>query len=431
MNKIKIAIFGLGVVGSHVVKLLEKNKLNLNGSKFEIVALGAKNKSKKRNFNVKKYQWISNFSDLEKNYDKPDVIIETIGGTGTYINKLYSYCIKKGISLITANKAQLAENGEKYFAKFDSQKLYLGFEAAVLGAVPVVRSIEQSILPAKVKSIYGIFNGTTNYIISQMYGNKISFQESLNQAIKSGFAEQDSSADLSGKDATHKLVLLSNLCFGNKFSFSDINYDGIENIKLIDLEQGLKLGYKLKLVSLTERHSNSKFYSSVAPCFVPENSLIAKTDFEENVITLEGDDFIKTSLVGKGAGGYPTATSIISDLKRYAAQNQYQGVFQHNYSSMSKAKYLNRSDRKRPYYLRMSVLNKVGVLKSIAQIFAQKSISIKSIIQLNTSNEKTVPIIIISDPVGVDKINLVTQNLKKTSFLRKEISVIRIEEDIG
>ena len=431
MNKIKIAIFGLGVVGSHVVKLLEKNKLNLNGSKFEIVALGAKNKSKKRNFNVKKYQWISNFSDLEKNYDKPDVIIETIGGTGTYINKLYSYCIKNGISLITANKAQLAENGEKYFAQFDSQKLYLGFEAAVLGAVPVVRSIEQSILPAKVKSIYGIFNGTTNYIISQMYGNKISFQESLNQAIKSGFAEQDSSADLSGKDATHKLVLLSNLSFGNKFSFSDINYDGIENIKLIDLEQGLKLGYKLKLVSLTERHSNSKFYSSVAPCFIPENSLIAKTDFEENVITLEGDDFIKTSLVGKGAGGYPTATSIISDLKRYAAQNQNQGVFQHNYSTMSKAKYLNRSDRKRPYYLRMSVLNKVGVLKSIAQIFAQKSISIKSIIQLNTSNEKTVPIIIISDPVGVNKINLVTQNLKKTSFLKKEISVIRIEEDIG
>ena len=430
MNKIKIAIFGLGVVGSHVVKLLEKNKFNLNGSKFEIVALGAKNKSKKRNFNVKKYQWISNFSDLKK-YDKPDVIIETIGGTGTYINKLYSYCVKNGISLITANKAQLAENGEKYFAKFDSQKLYLGFEAAVLGAVPVVRSIEQSILPAKVKSIYGIFNGTTNYIISQMYGNKISFQESLNQAIKNGFAEQDSSADLSGKDATHKLVLLSNLSFGNKFSFSDINYDGIENIKLIDLEQGLKLGYKLKLVSLTERHSNSKFYSSVAPCFVPENSLIAKTDFEENVITLEGDDFIKTSLVGKGAGGYPTATSVISDLKRYAAQNQYQGVFQQNYSSMSKAKYLNRSDRKRPYYLRMSVLNKVGVLKSIAQIFAQKSISIKSIIQLNTSNEKTVPIIIISDPVGVDKINLVTQNLKKTSFLKKEISVIRIEENIG
>ena len=116
--------------------------------------------------------------------------------------------------------------------------------------MPVVRSIEQSILPAKVKSIYGIFNGTTNYIISQMYGNKISFQESLNQAIKSGFAEQDSSADLSGKDATHKLVLLSNLSFGNKFSFSDINYDGIENIKLIDLEQGLKLGYKLSLIHI-------------------------------------------------------------------------------------------------------------------------------------------------------------------------------------
>jgi len=430
MNKIRIAIFGLGVVGSHVVKLLEKNNNILNGSKFEIVALGAKNNSKKRNFNVKKYKWVSHFSDLE-NYAKPDVIIETIGGTGSYINNLYKYCIKKNISLITANKAQLAENGDKFFADFDNQKLFLGFEAAVLGAVPVVRSIEQSILPSKVNSIYGIFNGTTNYIISQMYDNKISFQESLNQAIKNGFAEQDSSADLSGRDANHKLVLLSNLSFGNKFSFSDINYDGIENIKLIDLEQGLKLGYKLKLVSLTERYSNSKFYSSVAPCFVPENSLIAKTDFEENVITLEGDSFIKTSLVGKGAGGYPTATSIISDLKRFIFHDETNGVFVKKYSSMPKSKFVNRSDRKRPYYLRMSVSNKVGVLKSIAQIFSQKSISIKSIIQLNTSNEKTVPIVIISDPAGVDKINSVTQNLKKTSFIKKEISVIRIEENIG
>jgi homoserine dehydrogenase len=221
------------------------------------------------------------------------------------------------------------------------------------------------------------------------------------------------------------------LSFGKKFSFSDVNYDGIENIKLIDLEQGLKLGYKLKLVSLTERYDNSKFYSSVAPCFVPENSLIAKTDFEENLITLEGDSFIKTSLVGKGAGGYPTATSIISDLKRFTSHLETEGVFGSKYSSMSKAKFINRSDRKRPYYLRMAVLNKVGVLKSIAQIFSQKSISIKSIIQLNTSNEKTVPIVIISDPVGIDKINSVIQNLKKTSFIKKEISVIRIEENIG
>jgi homoserine dehydrogenase len=263
-----------------------------------------------------------------------------------------------------------------------------------------------------------------------MYENKISFQESLNQAIKNGFAEQDSSADLSGRDANHKLVLLSNLSFGNKFEFSNLDYDGIENIKLIDLEQGLKLGYKLKLVSISERH-NKKFYSSVAPCFIPENSLVAKTDFEENVISLEGDNFLKSSLVGKGAGGYPTATSIISDLKRYLTHTDEKGIFKIKYQNMPKASFINHSLRTRPYYLRMSVLNKVGVLKSIAQIFAQKSISIKSLIQLNTSNEKIVPIIIISDPVGIDKISKVVKNLKNSNFLKKEISVIRIEENIG
>ena len=429
MKTIRIAIFGLGVVGSHVIKLLEKNSYKLNDTNFKIVAIGAKNKNKKRNFNTKKYNWIKNYQELSKN-EKPDLIIETIGGTGSYINNLYQYCIDNEISLITANKAQLAEKGHSFFGNFDKKNLFLGYEAAVLGAVPVVRGIEQSILPSKVNAIYGIFNGTTNYIISQMYENKISFQDSLNQAIKNGFAEQDSSADLSGRDASHKLVLLSSLSFGHKFKFSDMGFNGIENVKLIDLEQGLKLGYKLKLVSISERQKN-KFYSSVAPCFVPENSLVANTNFEENVISLEGDDFLKTSLVGKGAGGYPTATSIISDLKKFTTRNPDHGVFQIKYSNMPKATFYDQSLRKRPYYIRMSVLNKVGVLKSIANLFAQKSISIKSLIQLNTSNDKVVPIIIISDATDVDKINHVIKNLKKSSFLKKEISVIRIEEHIG
>ena len=209
-----------------------------------------------------------------------------------------------------------------------------------------------------------------------------------------------------------------------------MGFNGIENVKLIDLEQGLKLGYKLKLVSISERQKN-KFYSSVAPCFIPENSLVANTNFEENVISLEGDNFLKTSLVGKGAGGYPTATSIISDLKKFTVRNPDHGVFQKKYSNMPKATFYDQSLRKRPYYIRMSVLNKVGVLKSIANLFAQKSISIKSLIQLNTSNDKVVPIIIISDATDVDKINHVIKNLKKSSFLKKEISVIRIEEHIG
>ena len=429
MKTIRIAIFGLGVVGSHVIKLLEKNSYKLNDANFKIVAIGAKNKNKKRNFNIKKYNWIKNYQELSKN-EKPDLIIETIGGTGSYINNLYQYCIDNEISLITANKAQLAEKGHSFFGNFDKKNLFLGYEAAVLGAVPVVRGIEQSILPSKVNAIYGIFNGTTNYIISQMYENKISFQDSLNQAIKNGFAEQDSSADLSGRDASHKLVLLSSLSFGHKFKFADMGFNGIENVKLIDLEQGLKLGYKLKLVSISERQKN-KFYSSVAPCFVPENSLVANTNFEENVISLEGDDFLKTSLVGKGAGGYPTATSIISDLKKFTVRNPDYGVFQKKYSNMPKATFYDQSLRKRPYYIRMSVLNKVGVLKSIANLFAQKSISIKSLIQLNTSNDKVVPIVIISDATDIDKINHVIKNLKKSSFLKKEISVIRIEEHIG
>ena len=175
MNKIKIAVLGLGVVGSHVVKLLEKNSYILDDTKCEIVAIGAKNKKKKRIINISKYKWVGDYKSLIQ--FKPDLIIETIGGTGKYINDLYKFCLNNKISLITANKAQLAEKSNLFFEGFDKSNLFLGFEAAVLGAVPVIRTIENSIHPSKVNSIYGIFNGTTNYIISKMYEHKVSFKE--------------------------------------------------------------------------------------------------------------------------------------------------------------------------------------------------------------------------------------------------------------
>ena len=215
MNKINIVVFGLGVVGSSLIKIIENNKYIIKDSKINIVGIKANNKNKKRIINTKKYNWIDSLSSLKDL--KIDIIIEAVGGTDKFVNSLYQYAIKNKISLITANKAQLAEKGPMYFDQFDKENLFLGFEAAVLGAVPVVKSISDTILPKKIKSIYGIFNGTTNYILSQMYKNKISFKDSLNLAIKNGFAEQNSSSDLSGKDATHKLTLLSNLSFQQKF----------------------------------------------------------------------------------------------------------------------------------------------------------------------------------------------------------------------
>jgi len=427
MNKVNIAVFGLGVVGSSLIKIIENNKCIIKDSKINIVGIKANNKNKKRIINTKKYNWIDNLSSLKDL--KIDIIIEAVGGTDKFVNSLYQYAIKNKISLITANKAQLAEKGPRYFDQFDKENLFLGFEAAVLGAVPVVKSISDTILPKKIKSIYGIFNGTTNYILSQMYKNKISFKDSLNLAIKNGFAEQNSSSDLSGKDATHKLTLLSNLSFQQKFQFKDISYSGIENIKLIDLDYGLQLGYKLKLLSISEK-IGSKFYSSVAPCFVNKDSVMANTEFEDNLCIIEGDDFVKTSLIGKGAGGFPTATSIISDLATYITTNNHK-VFNSNYSSMPLASYVNQNARNRSYYIRLSVANKVGVLKTIAQFFAKKSISIKSIIQLNPDDSNTVPIVIISNVVSQKKIIEITKLLKKNNYIKNDISTIRLEDNIG
>lgn len=427
MNNLNIVIIGLGVVGGSLIKIIENNRHKVNGYKINIIGIQAKNKRKKRIFNTKKYNWINNLSDLDNNHI--DIIIELVGGTNGFVNSIYKYALKRNISVITANKAQLAEKGNIYYNLFDKKKLFLGFEAAVLGAVPVVKTISKSILLNKIKSIYGIFNGTTNYILSQMYITKISFKESLRLAIKNGFAEQNSSSDLSGKDAAHKLVLLSNLSFHKKFIFKNINYTGIENIKLIDLDYGLQLGYKLKLLSISEK-IGSKFYSSIAPCFVNQNSLLSNTNFEDNLAIIEGDDFVKTSLIGKGAGGFPTATSIISDIMTFIS-GDYSCVFNSNYEKMLPAIYVNDDKRKRSYYLRFSVLNRVGVLKSIAEFFEKKSISIKSIIQLNPDDFNTVPIVIITNLVSHKKITDITKDLKKNSYIKKEISTIRIEDKIG
>ncbi|MDC1315918.1 homoserine dehydrogenase [Alphaproteobacteria bacterium] len=427
MNKLNIVIFGLGVVGSSLIKILEKNKFLVNNTKINIVGIKASSKNKKRIFNTKKYHWIDDLSSLDDK--KVDLIIELVGGTDRFVNSIYQYAIKKKISLITANKAQLAEKGTKYYDEFDKNNIFLGFEAAVLGAVPVVRTISQVILPKSIKSIYGIFNGTTNYILSQMYTNKISFKDSLDLAVKNGFAEKNSSSDLSGKDAAHKLVLLSNLSFHQKFNFKSLSYSGIENIKLIDLNYGLQLGYKLKLLSISEK-IGSNFYTSVAPCFIKENSIMANVELEDNLCIIEGNDFIKATLIGKGAGGLPTATSVISDLSYYINKNTYK-VFNSDYSSMSLANSVNDELRKKSYYIRLSAVNKIGVLKTITQFFAKKSISIKSIIQLNPEDSNTVPIVIISNVVSHKKIIEITKLLKKNSYIKKEISTIRIEENIG
>ena len=427
MNKINIVVFGLGVVGSALIKIIEKNKFIINENKINIVGIKANNKNKKRSFITKKYYWIDELSSLDNT--KVDLIIEAVGGTGSFVNSIYKYAIKRKISLITANKAQLAENGNRYYHSFDKNNLFLGFEAAVLGAVPIARSISQTVLPKKIRSIYGIFNGTTNYILSQMYLNKISFKDSLSLAISNGFAEQNSSSDISGKDAAHKLTLLSNLSFHQKFQFKDLSYSGIENIKLMDLDYGLQLGYKLKLLSISEKIGKN-FYSSVAPCFIKQNSIMANTEFEDNICVVEGDDFIKTSLIGKGAGGFPTATSIVSDIISFTSGN-INNIFNVNYTSMPLANYVNDDTRNRSYYIRLSVNNKVGVLKTITQFFAKKAISIKSIIQLNPEDSKTVPIVIISNIVSHKKIVEITKMLKKNRYIKKQISTIRIEDKIG
>ena len=250
-KKINFSIAGLGTVGSNVVKSIIHNRdyiINKSNIEFNILGISAKNKSKKRIFDIHNHHWYQNPFDL---LDIPncDVFIELIGDEKGLSFELIKKALEKKIHVITANKALLAKNGNELFEVAEKNNVLLLFEAAEAGGIPIIRMIKKSLYLNKIIKISGILNGTTNYILSEMEKNDLNFDQALNEAIKKGYAETDYSNDIDGRDSAHKITLLSTLCFSSKMNFKNVYYKGISNIDIEDIKNANKLGYKIKLIS--------------------------------------------------------------------------------------------------------------------------------------------------------------------------------------
>ena len=430
MKKLKICIAGLGNVGSSVVNLIENNssyvetKSHLN---LEIIGLSAKNINKERSFDIKKYKWAETPIDLLNiNDSKPDILIELIGYEKGISYDLVKSALNQKIHVVTGNKAMLALHGQELFNIAEKNKVSLLFEAAVAGGIPIIKTIKNNIFLNKVKKISGILNGTTNYILTTMeYQNK-SFNDVLEDAKQKGFtSDHESKLDIGGYDAAHKLTLLSSIAYGGEIDFNLNEIEGIQNITIEDINFAKQLGYRIKLISETCVIDN-KIYSSTKPKLISLDKPLANANNALNAINIETDQLQNLYLEGEGAGGLPTASSILSDIFEIASNSEFRSI---GYKTGQLIEYqkFDSSNIESKFYLRIRVIDQSGVLSKITSYLNEYNISVEKILQIPDSKENNIPILITTHKIKMSELLNSVKKIGELEFVDENISIIPIE----
>tara|TARA_Y100000590_G_scaffold394273_1_gene473291 strand:- start:8895 stop:10199 length:1305 start_codon:yes stop_codon:yes gene_type:complete len=427
-KKVNIAIVGLGNIGGYFYQILNKNKKNIGlktGKTPVIKYVSARSFNKKRKIKIPKKLWVRNPLSLAKRRDV-DIIIELIGGSEGIAKKLVFLALKNKKHVVTANKALISKYGDLLANIAEKNRVNLEYEASVAGGIPIVRSIKDGLIANKINKIYGVLNGTTNYILSSMEQSRKNFPEVLKKAQKLGFAETNPLSDLNGSDAAAKIKILSSIAFNKKISNNKILAEGIQNITLTDIQHAKNLGYKIKLLAISEI-KNNKLIERVHPCLLYSKSYIANISGVLNSIVIDGYPVGKSVLQGEGAGPGPTSSALISDLCSILRGNiKYPfGISQKLRKKITK---FDISNHKCSSYLRIEVKDLSGVLSSITKIFAKSKISIKNLIQVPDKKKKTASIAIITHENAEKNFNILLKNINRNKFVLRKPTFIRIEK---
>ncbi len=421
-NKIKIAIAGIGTVGKGLLELLQKyknNKINL-----EVSAIASRRKPKFESSIFKKTIFLSDAKDL-LNFDDYDILVELIGGDEGVSKNIVFDALKKKKNVVTANKALVSKYWQELHSLKKKNNINLKYEAAVAGGIPIIKVIDEFLISNKIKKIYGILNGTSNFILSNMLAYDKDFKKILNEAQKLGYAESDPSFDIDGTDTAQKLSILSSLAFNYNNKINNIKNEGIQSIELQDLKIADSLGYKVKLLGLTEKEKN-RVKNFVYPCLLSKDSFIAKVDGVYNAIVVESDFCKKSCFVGEGAGAHPTATSVLSDIISLSENK----VYKNKSSVFLKYNEISLESRFGSYYLRFTTDDRSGVISGIANQFKKYNISMKSMLQKESrSNSSRYATIVITTHNCFEK-NMMQalDKIKKLNFIRNETVYLRIED---
>ena len=426
-KKINIAVIGLGQIGIYLLNELNKNKKQieiLTNKKINVVAISARNKNKKRRFKINKKIFFKKSMNIFKS-KKVDILFECIGLSDGISKKVVEYSLKNKIHVITPNKALIAKHGD-YLSKLAAiNKVNLEFEASVGGGIPILRTIKEGLATNKINKVYGILNGTCNYILSEMELTKDSFSNVLKKAQKLGYAEPvNPKLDLNGMDTLSKVKILSSLTFNKKISKSDYLMEGIENIDAKDFEIAEQLNMRIKLLGITEI-INNQLFERVHPCLVKKNTYIGNVNGVMNAIILEGNPVGETVLQGEGAGPEPTSSALMSDLLSILRGN-IKYPFGIPDEKRKKIKIYDVNQYTNSLYIRFEVKDKPGVLSQITKKFAQNKISIQRLIQIPNNKKKLASIVIITHKTKQQNSQKCINSLRNNKNILKKPVLIRL-----
>mgnify|MGYP001206166217 CR=1 FL=1 len=428
MRKLNIAIIGLGNIGSYLFKYLKDNKKILtekNNCMPIVKYVSAKNKNKKRKFKINKNQWLGDYLQSTKLKDV-DLIVELIGGAEGPAKKLVFNALKNKKHVVTANKALIAKYGDQLSKIAESNKVNLEFEASVCGGVPIIRSLKEGLIANKISKIYGIFNGTSNYILSAMEKENKSFNDVLANAKRLGYAETNPVADLNGDDVSSKLKILSSLCF-NSFLNNNIYVEGIKHIDKTDIDNANKFGYKIKLLGFAEL-INNKIYQRVHPTLIKKEAYVASIDGVLNAVIIDGRPVGQSTIQGEGAGAAATTSALVSDISSILRGN-IKFPFSISSKQRKKLKFEKIYNRQFSAYLRFEVIDKPGILSNITNIFSKNKVSIKRLVQNPDKNKKSSSIIIITHKSKDEFLHKILKEVAKKEYIKQKPKMIRIDED--
>ncbi len=391
---LKIAIAGLGTVGAGTVKLLHEQRDLLTrraGRPIQVTAVSAKSKGKDRGVDLSAAKWFDDPVAMATEADA-DVVVEVIGGADGPAKRAIEAALAKGRHVVTANKALLAHHGTALAKAAEAKGVTLAFEASVAGGIPIVKALREGLAGNRIGRLYGILNGTCNYILTTMRKTGRAFGDVLAEAQKLGYAEADPSFDIDGIDAAHKLSVLTSLAFGRAVDFAGVHVEGIRHVSALDIEYAAELGYRIKLLGIA-RQTDHGVEQRVHPCMVPLETPIAHVEGVFNAVVAEGDFVGQTVFEGRGAGAGPTASAVVSDLVDIA-RGRVTPTFGVPAGELKGEPTAPMERHVGPYYVRFMVVDQPGVVADIAAALRDERVSLEAVLQRARSPDGAVPLVL-------------------------------------
>jgi homoserine dehydrogenase len=424
---LKVAMLGCGVVGSQVARLLIENKADLStraGANLELVSVAVRNPNAK-NYGVKAELLTSDLNSIVID-PQVDLVIELLGGIEP-ARELILTALKNGKSVITANKALLAKHGAELYAAADKANVDLYYEAAVAGAIPILRPLRESLVGDEVLKVMGIVNGTTNYILTKMDENGAAFADALAEAQKLGFAEADPSADIEGGDAAAKAAILASLAFHSRVTDADVYKEGISKITATDVKVAKAMDLVIKLLAISDVTKDGAIAVRVHPALISRNHPLASVRESFNAVFVESVSAGQMMFYGRGAGGAPTASAILGDLVA-VARHRVSGGLGPRESDYAERKIAKIGDTKTRYLIRLNVADKPGVLESVAHVFASHQVSIQTVRQSGAGDKAE--LIVMTHISSESALSQTVKDLAKLDSVTDVASVLRVEGEI-